>query len=334
MKDGGEILGTSEHAQHIREFVGLAAKDHVPVLLLGETGTGKSFLARLIHEKSPRSSGPFVSVDLGTFPASIAHSELFGCRKGAFTGAEERRGLVRASHGGTLFLDEIANAPLDVQACLLQLLDEKTVRALGSERFDFVDCRFIAATRADLKSKIADGCFREDLFFRLRGHVLRLPPLAERGEDVLVVARHWLQKTTRGKVHLSSDAEELMLRHPWPGNFRELFYRLQASLSTCKNGIIEPDHLGLPATDPGFSAAKAHKPQATNHSSVGELVDQLVAEVLAGKAPLAQILEQLESKAVFLAIEQTASLRAAARVLQIPYSSLQAKLKKSIASDR
>ncbi|GBC79811.1 Nitrogen assimilation regulatory protein [bacterium HR09] len=193
-----------------------AAITHLPVLLLGETSTGKTFLARLIHNRSLRAQGPFVQVDLGTIPPSLVHSELFGCKKGAFTGAQEHQGLVRAAHGGTLFLDEIGDVPLDVQACLLQLLEAKTVRALGSQRFDRVDCRFIAATRADLKAKVAEGDFRQDLYFRLRGHVLFLPPLRERGEDMLIVARQWLEKMTGKQIALSSEAEKLMLNTPGP----------------------------------------------------------------------------------------------------------------------
>ncbi|MFN3412433.1 MAG: sigma 54-interacting transcriptional regulator [Thermoanaerobaculum sp.] len=317
-----------ERTQKIRAFVPDAAKTDLPVLLLGETGTGKRLLARLIHQQSKRVEGSFVRMDLGTIPSSLIHSGLFGCTKGVFTGAQGHQGLVRSAHGGTLFLDEIGDVPLDVQACLLQLLEAKTVRALGSQRFDRVDCRFIAATRADLKAKVAEGSFREDLFFRLRGHVLHLAPLRDRGEDVLVVARRWLEDKTGARVRLSQEAEKLMLQHPWPGNFRELFHRLQASLSQCTKGTIEPEHLGLPATDPGLAIREDQHAHAKGNHPRGELVDRLVAEILAGRAFLPEILEELERKAIFLAMEKTGSLRAAARVLGLSHSSLKGKLEK------
>ena len=323
-----EILGTSQEAAKVRAFVADAVKTHLPVLLLGETGTGKTFVAQCIHRRSLRAQGPFVAVDLGTIPSPLIHSELFGCKKGAFTGAEERKGLVRTAHGGTLFLDEIGDAPLEVQACLLQLVDQRRVRALGGERFESVDCRIMAATKADLKAKVVEGSFREDLLYRLRGHVLRLPPLRQRGEDVLIVARRWLAAQSAGHVRLSPQAARLMLQHAWPGNFRELFYRLEAALGKCKDGTIEPDHLGLPATDPGLSFPQAHRAATKTQARVTQLVDQLVAEILAGQTSLPDTLEQLETKAISLAIEKTESLRAAARVLQVPYSSLQTKLAK------
>ncbi len=324
----GDILGTSPEAQKLRRFVEHTAKTDLPVLLLGETGTGKTFLARLIHNQSLRAGGAFVTVDLGTIPSSLVHSELFGCKKGAFTGAQEHQGLVRAANGGTLFLDEIGDVPLDVQACLLQLLDHKTVRALGCERFDRVDCRFIAATRADLKAKVAKGDFREDLYFRLRGHVLFLPPLRERGEDVLIVARQWLENMTGKQIALSLEAEKLMLQHPWPGNFRELRHRLEAAVRQCKSGIVEAHHLGLPATDPGLTIRKEKHAPAKGNLSPAELVDRLVAEMLAGKASLPKTLEELERKAIFLAMDKTGSLRAAARVLGLSHSTLKCKLEK------
>lgn len=323
----GDILGTSPEAQKLRRFVEHAAKTDLPVLLLGETGTGKTFLARLIHNQSRRAGGAFVTVDLGTIPSFLVHSELFGCKKWAFTGAQEHQGLVRSANGGTLFLDEIGDVPLDVQACLLQLLDHKTVRALGCERFDRVDCRFIAATRADLKAKVAEGDFREDLYFRLRGHVLFLPPLRERGEDVLIVARQWLQMTGK-QIALSSEAEKLMLQHPWPGNFRELRHRLEAAVRQCKSGIVEAQHLGLPATDPGLTIRKEKHAPAKGNFSPAELVDRLVAEILSGKTSLPEILEELERKAIFLAMDKTGSLRAAARVLGLSHSTLKCKLEK------
>lgn len=321
-----EIPGTSEQAAAIRAFVAEAARSEVPVLLVGETGTGKTFLAAVIHAKSRRCPGSFVPVDLATIPASLVQSELFGCRKGAFTGAVERRGLVRAADRGTLFLDEIANVPPEVQACLLQLLDQKTVRAMGGERWERVDCRIIAATHGDLKARIAAGAFREDLYFRLRGQVLRLPPLRERGEDVVIVARRWLAERAGGRMRLSSSAEQHMLEHAWPGNFRELRHRLEVAVSTARGGLIEPELLGLPGSDPGLSLIPAVVTESPGFAA--ELLERLVAATLAGRVRLSAVLEELERKAIFRAIKEEGSLRAAARRLGLSYSTLQSKLEK------
>lgn len=322
------LLGESPAAERIRQFAAEAASTDLPVLLQGETGTGKSFLAQVIHQQSRRACGPFVPVDLATIPRELLPAELFGCTKGAFTGAEAKPGLVRAAASGTLFLDEIGNAPQEVQACLLQLLDGKTVRALGSERLDRVDCRFMAATKENLKAQVAHGRFRNDLFFRLRGHVLTLPPLRERGDDVLLVARQWLAQMSGDNLRLSPSAARLMRDHSWPGNFRELRHRLEVAVRRCQNGVIEPEDLGLPGTDPGLPLPAPHPAERATQSSPEALVDQLVAAILAGRVGLPHILEQLERKTMSLAIQQTESLRAAARRLQLPYSTVQTKLER------
>ncbi|MGC8915984.1 MAG: sigma 54-interacting transcriptional regulator [Thermoanaerobaculum sp.] len=317
-----QFLGESPQARRVREEAFLAAENDLPVLLLGETGTGKTFLAELIHRQSHRKDGPFVPVDVGGLPPNLVHTELFGCTQGAFTDAKPRQGLVRTAHGGTLFLDEVVSAPGEVQAALLQLLDKKTVRPVGCERWYEVDCRTIAASRQDLKARVREGLFREDLYFRLAGHTITLPPLRERGEDVLLLANHWLRSQTGGRVRLSAEACELMEAHSWPGNVRELVHRLSMAVGKAQRegGLITASHLGLPATGTWVPQGKT--------PDTSRLTTDLAKKVVEGYLSLAQAVEALETEAIRLAMVQAGTIRQAARMLGMSPSSLQSKLEK------
>ncbi|MCB9495403.1 MAG: sigma-54-dependent Fis family transcriptional regulator [Fibrobacteria bacterium] len=223
----------------------------VPLLVLGETGTGKERLAQMVHSVSPRAQGPFVAINCAAIPESLMESELFGHEKGAFTGAtSERAGLFESARGGTLFLDEIGELAPQLQAALLRALQEKTIRRVGSSREIAVDVRIVAATHRDLESLVREGRFRQDLLFRLNVASVRLPPLRDRSEDILPMARVFAQKAAREFEMpfpgLSRAAEKALLRHSWPGNVRELENCLQRALLLSGGERIQPDHLGLP----------------------------------------------------------------------------------------
>ena len=216
-------------------MVARAAGTDVPILLLGETGTGKTLVARLIHESSGRVGGPFVAINCAALPESLFESELFGHRRGAFTGAhEDRAGLLETGHRGTVLLDEVGDLPAAQQAKLLTVLEEGEVRPVGARSAVAVDVRLVSATASPLERRVREGTFRRDLFHRLALVTLRLPPLRERSEDLPGLAAHFLRKAARrhglGTPRLDPPALALLVAHPWPGNVRELAHALEAAL--------------------------------------------------------------------------------------------------------
>lgn len=226
---------------------------HTPytVLLLGETGTGKEVVARAIHTAGPRSGQAFVVQNCAAFPEGLLESELFGYRKGAFTGAERNyAGLFDAADGGTLLLDEIGDMPLALQAKLLRVLQEGEVRPLGASTAHKVDVRIIAATHRDLSAMVAQGSFREDLYYRLAQFPIQLPALRERDGDVLQLARHFAEKACaslgRAAVDWSNSALDQLSSHGFPGNVRELKCLVERAVLLCDDGVILPMHLSLP----------------------------------------------------------------------------------------
>jgi transcriptional regulator with AAA-type ATPase domain/tetratricopeptide (TPR) repeat protein len=224
------------------------ASTMAPVLLQGESGTGKELAARAIHGVSARASGPFVAIDCGAIPEGLAEVELFGCLRGAFSGASElRTGLVATSHRGTLFLDEVGNMPLALQAKFLRVLQTGEVRAVGAARTRTVDFRLVAATNSDLEAEVRAGRFRQDLYYRLTGLLVRLPPLRERRADIAYLATQLVQNdaedSCRSTVTLSEDAVSLLRRHDWPGNVRELRHAILAARALAGGGPILGDHV-------------------------------------------------------------------------------------------
>jgi transcriptional regulator with GAF, ATPase, and Fis domain len=246
----GEIVGTSPPMQQVFRKVEKIAATDISVLITGETGTGKELIAREIHTRSPRTGKAFVTINCGAIPENLLESELFGHVKGAFTGAvANKQGKFQAADGGTLFLDEIGEMPIELQVKILRALQERVVYRVGDTRPETCDIRIVAATNRDLEKEIAQGRFREDLYYRLNVVNIELPPLRQRGEDVLVIARYLLSRYSREydvKVKgLSPNAAVAIRKHQWPGNIRELENRIKKAIVLCESSVIGPDDLGL-----------------------------------------------------------------------------------------
>ncbi|NVZ22034.1 sigma-54 interaction domain-containing protein [Pseudomonas costantinii] len=256
------LIGSSEAMEQTCHLIGKVLHTPYTVLLRGETGTGKEVVARAIHAAGPRSAQAFVVQNCAAFPEGLLESELFGYRKGAFTGAERNyAGLFDAAHGGTLLLDEIGDMPLSLQAKLLRVLQEGEVRPLGATAAHKVDVRIIAATHRDLAAMVAEGSFREDLYYRLAQFPIQLPALRERDGDVLQLARHFADKACaslgRAPVDWSSIALDQLSSHGFPGNVRELKCLVERAVLLCDDGVILPAHLSLPLTSAAASVADA-----------------------------------------------------------------------------
>lgn len=242
-----DMLGASPQMQAVFAFIRKVAGTNAPVLLLGDTGTGKEMAAAAIHRRSARKDGPFIAINCNAIPESLLESELFGHEKGAFTGAHiQRKGLLETASGGTLFLDEIGELPPAIQVKLLRFLQEQRLQRVGGRQEIQVDTRIVAATNTDLKQLIENEKFREDLYFRLAVVTIRLLPLSERGEDLVFLAREFLQRYSaqsgRTKLVFAPDALRAMTRHSWPGNVRELQNRV-------KRGVIMADQSRVTAKD-------------------------------------------------------------------------------------
>ncbi len=251
----GSIIGACAPMKEVFRTIEKVAPTAVNVLVLGETGTGKELIANEIHSRSPRASGPFVTINCGAIPENLLESELFGHVKGAFTGATNtREGKFQAGDGGTIFLDEIGEMPLNLQVKLLRVLQERTITKVGATKTEKVDIRVIAATNRDLEDAIERGEFREDLFYRLNVVMMRLPPLRERGDDVLLIARYLIEQIASdlnlGAKPLADDALVALQRYEWPGNIRQLENRLKKAIVLADGDSITANDLELHADAP------------------------------------------------------------------------------------
>jgi DNA-binding NtrC family response regulator len=230
--------------RHVVQTVAVVAPSDVPVLVMGESGVGKEVVAQLIHRWSVRSDGPLVAANCAGLPESLIESELFGHTKGAFTGAgEARKGFFRAAHGGTLFLDEVGELPLHLQPKLLRALESGQITPVGSEVPVDVDSRLVAATNRDLGEAVNNGQFRDDLYYRINVVEMIVPPLTERREDILPLARHFAAEFAGAPVRLSPQATQCLLAYGWPGNVRELRNAIQRACLLCRGDVILPEHL-------------------------------------------------------------------------------------------
>lgn len=298
------MVGNHRSMQRVKALIEKVAPTDSTVLVRGETGTGKELVARAVHRQSLRADKPFVTVNCGALPENLIESELFGHRKGAFTGADEhRQGLFEIADGGTLFLDEIGELPLAVQAKLLRVLENGEVRRLGDNQPFTVDVRVICATHRDLPAMVANGGFREDLMYRINTFEILLPPLRDRAEDIPALAEHLMKKSLRkpaGGPLFTEEAMELLVRYPWPGNIREM-------ANVLEHAAILNDGLPIDAEDLPDSVRRGVTSQGLS---------------LAGAS-----LKEIEMQAIHLALERAGGNKtAAAEQLGISLKTLYNKL--------
>ena len=305
------LLGQSAAMEELRELIGRVARSQAPVHISGESGTGKELVAQLIHESGPRRDGPFVPVNCGAIPTELMESELFGHKRGSFTGAiADKKGLVQVAEGGTLFLDEVADLPLHMQVKLLRLIQERTVRPVGESREVPVDARILSATHRNLAALVAGGAFREDLYYRINVIEIKVPPLRARLEDVPDLARSILARLARRSKlavpDIAADAMKVLVGYHYPGNVRELENILERALTLCADGRITAADIAVrPGPGPVTQAVEV---------ADGALDEQV---------------EHIEREAILKALEQTRyNKTAAAKQLGITFRALRYRIKK------
>ncbi|MCF8824724.1 sigma-54-dependent transcriptional regulator [Xanthomonas campestris] len=311
-EEADALIGHSPAMRTVHKRIGLAAGAELPVLITGETGTGKELAARALHRASARAQRAFVAVNCAAIPLELMESELFGHRKGAFSGAtSDRIGLIRQADGGSLFLDEIGDMPLPMQGKLLRFLQEGEVTPLGGNGAQKVDVRVLAATHRDLAAWASTGQFRSDLRYRLNVVPIELPPLRERGDDILLLATHFLQSAGGAVRALSPDAQRRVLDHPWPGNVRELRNVMQRCALLVR----------------GHTIAAGDLDEALGEPLPGDLQPPQPADAPTGTQSLPEAVAQLEKRMIQAALTQAQGNRAeAARQLGIHRQLLYRKL--------
>lgn len=280
--DDDGLVGHSPAMRTVHKRIGLAAASDLPVLITGETGTGKELVARALHRASARAAAAFVAVNCAAIPLELMESELFGHRKGAFSGAtSDRIGLIREADGGSLFLDEIGDMPLPMQAKLLRFLQEGEVTPLGGRGAQKVDVRVLAATHRDLAAWVAAGQFRSDLRYRLNVVPIELPPLRERGQDIVLLAQYFLRSGEGAARTLSADAQSRLLAYPWPGNVRELRNVMQRSQLLVRGHSIVAADLDDALEYDAEQPTTAAPPEGTLPEAVARLEKQMIQDALA-----------------------------------------------------
>ena len=323
---GARLLGSSTVMEQLRDMIARVARSQAPVHICGESGTGKELVARMIHECGARHEGPFVAVNCGAIPTELMESELFGHKRGSFTGAvADKKGLVQSAEGGTLFLDEVADLPLHMQVKLLRVVQEKTIRPVGESREETVDVRILSATHKNLADLVADGRFREDLFYRINVIELRVPSLRERTGDIPELADTILARMGRrmgiDAPRIGEDAFQMLRGYPFPGNVRELENVLERALTLCTTGTITTEHIKLRAAARPFSELTSQAPSTSA---------AFAASVAPGSsAALGAQLEDIERDAIVKALEKTRyNKTAAAKVLGMSFRALRYRIKK------
>jgi DNA-binding NtrC family response regulator len=273
--------------QRLHELVELVARSSISVLVTGETGVGKDVISTAVHARSPRAAKPFVSINCAALPETLLESELFGYERGAFTGAQQAKpGLIESAHEGTFFLDEIGEMPLSTQAKLLRILENGEITRIGALKPRVVDVRFIAATNSDLTSAVEQGRFRRDLYFRLNGITIPVPPLRERTSEIAPLATHFFElaakRAGRKPPRIAPEVFPALLAHKWPGNIRELRNVMERALALCTEDIVRPSQVlldpPLPAPDVGSAvstASTAPPGGGTSPPGPGEPADRL-----------------------------------------------------------
>jgi two-component system response regulator PilR (NtrC family) len=324
---GPRLLGHSPAMASLRELIARVARSQAPIHITGESGTGKELVARLIHDTGARADAPFVPVNCGAIPSELMESELFGHKRGSFTGAiADKRGLVQSAEGGTLFLDEVADLPLHMQVKLLRLIQEKTVRPIGEQREVPVDVRVLSATHKSLSELVAQGRFREDLYYRIDVIEIRVPALREHAEDIQELTDAMLQRlSARIGARLPSitaPARAALQRYSFPGNVRELENILERAIALSATGVIDLEDLQLRQP----AAATLTDTAATDSHTM--LPAPATAAAGAGTA-LGDQLENMERAAIVKALEQTRyNKTAAAKLLGMSFRALRYRVKK------
>jgi two-component system response regulator PilR (NtrC family) len=314
---GPRLLGNSPAMQHLREMIMRVARSQAPVHISGESGTGKELVAKLIHQSGPRRDQPFVPVNCGAIPTELMESELFGHKRGSFTGAvSDKKGLIQSAEGGSLFLDEIADLPLHMQVKLLRVIQEKSVRPIGEQQETGIDVRILSATHKNLAQLVAEGKFREDLYYRVNVIELRVPALRERPEDVPELAEAVLRRLGRRmKIPvpvLGKEALAALVSYSFPGNVRELENILERAITLSTGGEVGVGDIQLRPTP--AVASSASPVSGTAADAVSGLGDQL---------------EDIEREAIVKALEQTRyNKTAAAKRLGMSFRALRYRIKK------
>jgi DNA-binding NtrC family response regulator len=279
--NGVPALGVSQGMRHMQEMLPRIAAQADTVLITGESGVGKEKVAQLLHRSSPVRDGPFVAVNCGALPETLLESELFGYERGAFTGAvRQRRGLFEQAEGGTLFLDEIGDMPSLMQVKLLRAIQERQITRVGGERPLAVNIRLACATNRDLRRLVAQGAFREDLYYRINVIHLRVPPLRERVEDILWLAERFLHERpdAAGPRRLSAAAQSALLRHAWPGNARELKHCIERACILARGPLIEPWDLFQADPERGAEGARSETLNAYLRACEREFITRALEE--------------------------------------------------------
>ena len=339
------IVGADSGLDGVLERVELVARSDVPVLLLGETGTGKELIARTIHAQSARCEGPFLRVNCGAIPAELIDSQLFGHERGAFTGAvETRKGWFERAHGGTLLLDEIGELPPAAQVRLLRILQDGWLERVGGSGPMNVDVRIVAATHRDLAAMVREGTFREDLWYRIAVFPISLPPLRERGQDIPALARHFAERAAirfcLPPVMPSAEDVELLLQYPWPGNIRELAAVIdRAAILGDGKGLevatalgVAPHHSHGPSAGEGARSAAADDAVAIRGNMPGDAGEQASAggpkEAEATIVPLDEAMRRHIERALAATAGRIEGPRGAARLLEVNPHTLRARMRK------
>ncbi len=277
--DNSKLLGDSAPMQELRDLVDRVARSQAPVHISGESGTGKELVAKLIHDSGPRAAGPFVPVNCGAIPAELMESEFFGHRKGSFTGAiKNKTGLIQSADGGTLFLDEIADLPLAMQVKLLRVIQEKTVRPVGASEEETANARILSATHRSLSNMVADGEFREDLYYRINVIELHVPALRDRGDDIGILAEHIMNRLSTS-TKLDEGAKKALLSYAFPGNVRELENMLERAVTLCSSGTISESDLNM-RTQPSAPTDSASKANTNLGDQVEDVQRQAIVDAL------------------------------------------------------
>ncbi|HZM60505.1 MAG TPA: sigma-54 dependent transcriptional regulator [Vicinamibacterales bacterium] len=313
------IIGEDGKLRQVSQQLHRAAATDATVLLEGESGTGKELFARALHALSPRADGPFVAINCAAIPETLLESELFGYEKGAFTGAVQRKpGRFEIAHRGTLFLDEIGDLPLPLQAKILRALEEKQFERVGGTASLHVDVRVVAATNRNLKQRVSERQFREDLYFRLSVFPIVIPPLRERGDDVLILARHFVDKSCRdlnkNALAMAPAAIDELRTYSWPGNVRELQNCIERAVILCDADAIHPRHLNLTFRQPTPTVVPNPWDQIDLSGTLADAVSRVTTE--AERRKLAQALQ-----------DAAGNKASAADSLRIGYKVLLQKLK-------